>query len=195
LIATLKFHHQVVPHFHLPLQSGSDALLRRMIRQYTRDDFLRMIDQVTEAFDRPAITTDIIVGFPGETEEEFEQTLDIVDRAKFNHIHAFPFSPRPGTAAARWTKDFVDPRTVRTRIQTLSARSAAWSFAFRSQFVGSEVEILVERNADESSSLRHGRCERYFDVEVEDETLQPGDAIRVRIDRVTPTRTFGTRCG
>ncbi|MBC8107765.1 MAG: MiaB/RimO family radical SAM methylthiotransferase [Anaerolineae bacterium] len=194
LIATLKSHPQIVPHFHLPLQSGSDALLRRMNRQYSGDDFLRMIDQVNQAFDRPAITTDIIVGFPGETDEEFDQTLEVVGRAKFIHIHAFPFSPRPGTAAARWSNDFVDPRTVKNRIQILTARAASCDFAFRSQFICAEVEILVERNADESSPMHHGRCERYFDVHVEDPTLQTGDAVRVRIDRITPSRTFGVRC-
>ncbi|CAN5420594.1 hypothetical protein BH09PLA1_BH09PLA1_37400 [soil metagenome] len=192
LLAKLKSHPQVVPHFHLPLQSGSDALLRRMIRQYTRDDFLAMIQQVNEAFDRPAITTDIIVGFPGETDAEFERTLEVVEQAKFIHIHAFPFSPRPGTAAARWKADFVDPHTVKQRITTLTNRAAACGFQFRSQFIGEEVEILVERNADESSPLRHGRCERYFDVQVSDPTLRPGDAARVRIDRITPARTFGT---
>src|SRR5439155_12579287 len=107
LIARLRSHPQVVPHFHLPLQSGSDRLLHRMNRQYTRDDFLRMIEQVHNAFDRPAITTDIIVGFPGESEDEFAQTLDVVDRVRFIHTHAFSFSPRPGTAAARWGDDCV----------------------------------------------------------------------------------------
>ena len=106
LIAVLRSHPQVVPHFHLPLQSGSDALLRRMNRQYTRDDFLRMVDACSAAFDRPALTTDVIVGFPGETDAEFERTLEVVDHARFIHVHAFSFSPRPGTAAARWTRRF-----------------------------------------------------------------------------------------
>jgi tRNA A37 methylthiotransferase MiaB len=101
LLTVLKSHPHVVPHFHLPLQSGSERLLRRMNRQYTRDDFVRMIDAVNAAFDRPALTTDIIVGFPGESDAEFSRTLDLVDRARFIHIHAFSYSPRPRTAAAR----------------------------------------------------------------------------------------------
>jgi threonylcarbamoyladenosine tRNA methylthiotransferase MtaB len=107
LLAVLRSHEQVVPHFHLPLQSGSDAILRRMNRQYGRDDFLRMVRRLTDAFDRPAITTDIIVGFPGETDDEFAATLDVVDRVRFIHTHAFSYSPRPGTAAARWARDFA----------------------------------------------------------------------------------------
>jgi threonylcarbamoyladenosine tRNA methylthiotransferase MtaB len=190
LIEVLRSHEQIVPHFHLPLQSGSDLLLRRMNRQYTRDDFLRMIDRVEDAFERPAITTDIIAGFPGETEAEFAQTLDVVDRTKFIHIHAFPFSPRPGTAASRWKQDFIPASIAKSRIQTLTTRAAACGLAFRSQFVGSEAEILVEQTDDPRD--QHGRCERYFDIHVEHDTILTSRAVRVRIDRVTPTRTFGT---
>ncbi|HSU66751.1 MAG TPA: radical SAM protein, partial [Tepidisphaeraceae bacterium] len=116
LLSVLSRHEQVVPHFHLPLQSGSDELLRKMNRQYRRDDFLRMIDQVREAFDRPALTTDIIVGFPGESDAEFERTVEVVEHSRFIHVHAFPFSPRPGTAAARWKDQFVHGPAVNERI-------------------------------------------------------------------------------
>jgi MiaB/RimO family radical SAM methylthiotransferase len=261
LVAALRSHPQVVPHFHLPLQSGSSHLLRRMNRQYTRDDYLAMVDRVYENFDRPAITTDIIAGFPGETDEEFQRTMDVVEKARFIHIHAFPFSPRPGTAAARWSKDFVRGPIVGERIQILQKKSIDFSYEFRRQFVGEIVELLVEREPspaqfscvardgrpdastarkiasvedaiagatvanddhradsaagrasqatrlnkvvscdslvdDESSGsldahLRHGRCERYFDVHFESDETLAGDLVTVRIDRVTPTRTFG----
>jgi threonylcarbamoyladenosine tRNA methylthiotransferase MtaB len=190
LIAVLRSHRQVVPHFHLPLQSGSDRVLRRMNRQYTRSDFLEMIDQVNAAFDRAALTTDVLTGFPGETDDDFEQTLDVVDRAKFIHIHAFPFSPRPGTAAARWTDHFVPCRVARARTQQLVSRAAACGFAFRSQFLGEQVEILVERTND--PTFQHGRCERYFDVHFEHPEPLTGRGVRLRVDRVTPTRTFGS---
>jgi threonylcarbamoyladenosine tRNA methylthiotransferase MtaB len=163
-----------------------------MNRQYTRADYLRMLDRVHDSFDRPAITTDIIVGFPGESDDEFARTLEVVDRARFIHIHAFPFSSRPGTAAARWSEEFIPAPIAQARIKELTARAAACGFAFRSQFAGHDLEILIERVRDLSSSLRHGRCERWFDVHVDDASLQPGDAVRVRIDRVTFTRTFGS---
>ena len=192
LIAVLRSHEQVVPHFHLPLQSGSDELLRRMNRQYSRRDYLRMIESAHRTFDRPAITTDIIVGFPGETDSEFERTLEIVDRAKFIHIHAFSFSPRPGTAAARWTRDFVRGPVVNERIEILNARAQRYDLEFREQFFGERVEVLVERPQSESS-LRHGRCERYFGVHFEDSSAQAGDLVELQIDHVTPHRTIGTR--
>jgi threonylcarbamoyladenosine tRNA methylthiotransferase MtaB len=133
LLQVLRSHPQVVPHFHLPLQSGSSAILRRMNRQYTRDDFLRLLDRIDLAFDRPALTTDIIVGFPGETDADFEQTLEVVDRARFIHMHVFPFSPRPGTAAARWESDFVRGSIVGRRIDLLRRREIEFSVAFRSK--------------------------------------------------------------
>jgi MiaB/RimO family radical SAM methylthiotransferase len=194
LIAVLRDLPQVVPHFHLPLQSGSVAILRKMNRQYGREDFLRMLDRVHAAFDRPALTTDIICGFPGETEAEFQQTLDIARRAGFIHIHAFPFSPRPGTAAARWKGDFVPGAAANARIQQLRQLAAEHSFAYRSQFIGQAVQVLVER-PDETAralGLQHGRCERYFDVHFESPDLPWGQAVDVRIDRITRTRTFGS---
>ena len=233
LIRALASFAQVVPHFHLPLQSGSTAILHRMNRQYSRDDYLRMIDDVRKSFDRPAITTDIIVGFSGESNDEFAQTLDVVDRVKFIHIHGFSSSPRPGTAAARWRDDFVHGPIVNQRIDLLKERAAFHSYDFRRQFIGQTVQVLVERlspsprnrgegrgegstacdcqstdsdskplsptlspayreEGTEVTSIRHGRCERYFDVHFEDDQSHTGDLVKLRIDRVSPNRTIGT---
>jgi threonylcarbamoyladenosine tRNA methylthiotransferase MtaB len=200
LISVLREHPQVVPHFHVPLQSGSDSILRQMNRQYTRDDFLRMIDRLCAAFDRPALTTDIIVGFPSESDARFDETLEIVDRVRFIHTHAFGFSPRPGTAAARWTKKFVRGPIVNERINLLRARCQAHSLAYRQQFLGDTVDVLVEiPNADDDeittdldSTYLHGRTPRYFPVHFQAHPSLIGHAVRVRIDDVTPCHTFGT---
>lgn len=195
LLSALAAHPQVVPHFHLPLQSGSDRLLRKMNRQYTRGDFLQMAEQVKDAFNRPALTTDVIAGFPGEDDAAFAETADVVREVGFIHVHAFHFSPRPRTAAARWQKDFVRGPVVGERVEMLRRIADDHSLAFRRSFLGQEVELLVERDraADTDPSLHHGRCERYFDVWFEDATARPGDFVRVRIDQVTPTRTQGSR--
>jgi threonylcarbamoyladenosine tRNA methylthiotransferase MtaB len=177
LLQVLRSHPQVVPHFHLPLQSGSSDILRKMNRQYTRDDFLRLLDRIDLAFDKAALTT------------------DIVNRARFIHMHVFPFSPRPGTAAARWESDFVRGPIVGDRIDLLRRREIEFSHAFRSSFIGQSVQLLVERDALQQakfSNIRHGRCPRYFDVHFESDTVETGDLVDVRIDRITPTRTFGT---
>jgi tRNA A37 methylthiotransferase MiaB len=151
-----------------------------------------MIDRVNAAFDRPAITTDIIVGFPGETDHEFNRTLEIVNEARFIHIHAFSFSPRPGTAAARWQKDFVHGPVVNERINRLNELARQHSFDFRRQFIGQTIEILVEQRENASDPV-HGRCERYFDVTMEagERTLPPGAAVPVHITRITRDQTFG----
>jgi threonylcarbamoyladenosine tRNA methylthiotransferase MtaB len=190
LISALRSHGQIVPHFHLPLQSGSDAILRRMNRRYRRGDYLRMIDRVRDAFDRPAITTDVIAGFPGESDDDFAETIRVVDHARFVHAHAFPFSPRPGTAAGRWGDRFVPPAVTARRMAILERRSLEHSHAFRSEFIGRTVEILVER--PRHSSRRVGRCERYFEVEVQEASLRAGDLARVRVERVDGDRTFGS---
>ena len=193
LVSVLASHEQVVPHLHLPLQSGSETILRRMNRQYTRDDFLRTLERVATALDRPALTTDVIVGFPGETDDEFDRTLEVVDRVKFIYVHAFPFSARPGTAAARWTGQFIHGPVVNDRIELLRERVARFSLEFRAGFVGQIAQAIVERDASETQvpRLRHGRCERYFPVWFDAPDAREGQAVRVRIERVTPTRTFG----
>ena len=197
LIGVLKSHPQVVPHFHLPLQSGSDRMLHRMNRQYTSRDFLKMVDGVRAAFDRPALTTDIIVGFPGETDAEFSRTREVVERAGFIHVHAFPYSPRPRTAAARWKREFVHGPVVNDRMDELRRRAEDFSLDYRRQFVGETVELLVEKPSAEERRLadlagfQHGRCERYFAVHFESDRSRVGELLKVRIERVKRERTFG----
>jgi threonylcarbamoyladenosine tRNA methylthiotransferase MtaB len=203
LLAVLSSSATCVPHLHLPLQSGSERILRRMNRQYTRDDYLNMIDRVSSALDRPAITTDIIVGFPGEDESDFEASCDVARQARFCKIHAFPFSPRDGTAAARWRHQFVPTPIVRQRMARLAEIERECALAYRSQFIGDTERVIVEGDDgsidmentfdDESTpDIRSGRSDRYFDIHFEtDGTIAAGDVVHVRIDRVTPTRTHG----
>lgn len=194
LLEALVESHQVVPHFHLPLQSGSDAILRRMNRQYSQADFLALIDRLTTSFDRPALTTDILTGFPGEADADFDETLRVVDHARFLHVHAFPFSPRPGTAAARWTRDFVSGTVANARSRVLRERSAEHALAFRKSFLNEQVTVIVEASLSESGHP-HGRCERYFDIEIPGMAHSPGAQVTVRVTSVTPETTVGERMG
>jgi tRNA A37 methylthiotransferase MiaB len=169
-----------------------------MNRQYTRADYLDMVAQLTDAFDRPAITTDIIVGFPGETDDDFAQTLDVVNRTRFIHIHAFPYSRRPRTAAARWTHQQIPGPVANARLAQLHARAADYALAFRQSFLDETVEVLVEhasaneRDTEPLAGYQHGRCERYFPVHFKSPLrCSPGTAVTVRITEVTPTHTFG----
>ena len=116
-----------MPQLHMPLQSGSDDVLRRMRRSYRRDKYLGIIERVRAAMPEAAITTDIIIGFPGETEEDFEETLDVVKLARFANCFTFQYSKRPGTPAADMD-DQVPPAVVRDRYERLLAvaEEVAW---------------------------------------------------------------------
>jgi len=194
LLEVLAGHPTCVPHLHLPLQSGSAAILRRMNRQYSRDAFGRMVERVRAALDRPSITTDIIVGFPGETEADFGATLEIARFAEFCKIHAFRFSPREGTAAARWEREFVPSAIVAERMARLAEVEGEASLAYRRRLLGLTERVIVEpqRRNFVQGRLRHGCSDRYFSIHFEASDVRTGDLVRVRIDRVTATRTHGT---
>ena len=170
-----------------------------MNRQYDRGVYLAMIEQLRARLDRPAVTTDIMVGFPGETDRDFEATLDVARAAGFLRIHAFPFSPRPGTAAARRHVDFVDSELVRERVHRLADVGEECSLEFRRNFLGCSERVIVEGRLDSGAASRNGnptlsgRTDRYFEVCFEgDGTVRPGDLVFVRIDRVTQAGTYGT---
>ncbi len=134
---------KVCPHFHLSLQSGSDSVLMRMNRKYTAAEYLEKCELLREYFDHPAITTDVIVGFPGETDDEFSETCDFVRKAAFYEIHVFPYSRREGTAAARM--DGQIPRGVKEeRSARMLAIAAGLKEEFERWYEGRTVEVLFE---------------------------------------------------
>lgn len=197
LLDVLAGHEVCVPHLHLPLQSGSGDILRRMNRQYSPADYLDMVDRVQTRIDRVALTTDVIVGFPGETGRDFAATLELARQAGFIKIHAFPFSPREGTPAARWKDQRVAPDEVRTRRAELARLEREGAYALRRQLIGSSERVLLERESQaEAGAVRFlGRADRYFQVEV---VAQPsseaglpelGAVVPVRIEWVTPNAT------
>ncbi|HHW15236.1 MAG TPA: tRNA (N6-isopentenyl adenosine(37)-C2)-methylthiotransferase MiaB, partial [Firmicutes bacterium] len=142
LIDALARAEKVCEHLHLPLQSGSDAVLARMNRGYTSEDYLRLVDRLRRAVPGLALTTDLIVGFPGETEADFQQTLELVDRIRFDAAFTFVYSPRPGTTAA--FMDQVDKEAKRDRITRLIALQEKCSAERNRELAGREVEVLVE---------------------------------------------------
>ena len=135
---------KVAPHFHLCLQSGSDAVLRRMRRRWGTRMFVDRCELIRQKLDRPAITTDVIVGFPGETESEFEQTLQTCRRAGFSKIHAFPFSARRGTPAAKMA-DHVDPQTQQGRMNRVLDLETELQRSYYQTLVGMTEQMMVER--------------------------------------------------
>ena len=134
---------KVCPHFHLSLQSGCDATLRRMNRHYTSQQYLESVERIRAAYDFPAITTDVIVGFPGETQEEFDTTLEFVKKVGFYEVHVFRYSRRNGTAAASFPNPCTDQEKA-VRSARLLALTKEQANAFREEFVGRREELLLE---------------------------------------------------
>lgn len=161
LLDTICAYPNIMPHLHLPLQSGSDSVLKRMCRQYTVDRFCRTVDLVKSRLDCPAITTDIIVGFPGEADEDFEKTVEIARKVGFAKIHVFAYSPRAGTAAARMPNRIAS-KQIKERSQILQSVGIELGRAYRNQFLGQTAQVLLESN----NAVPSGRSERYFNVAI-----------------------------
>ena len=151
------------PHFHLSMQSGCDTVLARMNRKYDSNRYYKSVTFLHEAYDRPAVTTDLIVGFPGETEEEFQQTLDFIQKCAFSAMHIFPYSKRPGTPAAKL------PGQVLNAVKEERAHRAAqiartMQDAYLDSWVGETVPVLFEEERD---GLWRGHTTRYCEVTVQ----------------------------
>jgi len=182
----------VMPQLHMPLQSGSDAVLRRMRRSYRRDRYLRIIDEVRTAIPDAAITTDIIVGFPGETERDFLDTLDVVEQARFAGAFTFQYSPRPGTPAATMA-DQVDKGTVQERYERLVALVEEVAWAENRSLLDSPVEVLVaegegRKDAETGRFSGRARDNRLVHLTVPGGAPgpRPGDVVQTRITRAAP---------
>jgi threonylcarbamoyladenosine tRNA methylthiotransferase MtaB len=162
LLDTLCNQHNIMPHLHLSLQSGSDSILKKMCRQYTASQVRKKVEMVKFRLDKPAITADIIVGFPGETDADFEQTVNLASNIGFAKMHIFRFSPRKGTTAANM-QGTVNTQIVKERSEILRNLDIELGEKFRRQFLGKSANILVESYNGKPS----GRCERYFMVNIE----------------------------
>ncbi|MFD1721516.1 tRNA (N6-isopentenyl adenosine(37)-C2)-methylthiotransferase MiaB [Amnibacterium endophyticum] len=182
----------VMPQLHMPLQSGSDRVLRAMRRSYRADRFLRILDGVRDRIPDAAITTDLIVGFPGETDDDFEETLRVVEAARFASAFTFQYSIRPGTPAATMP-DQVPKAVVQERYERLTALQEAQSWSAHRELVGTEVEVLVgsgEGRKDGATSRISGRARDnrlvHVGLPAGAGAPRPGDLVTVRVTAAAP---------
>ena len=145
----------IMPHLHLPVQSGSNVILKRMNRKYTKEEYLAKVEKLKKAVPGIAITTDIIVGFPGETEEDFNETLDLVRKAEFEGAYTFIFSPREGTPAATYKDDTPD-EVKKERLLTLNKLINEGFARGNKRFEGEIVEVFVEGQSEKNPELLTG---------------------------------------
>ena len=142
MIDIIAKYENIMPYIHLPIQSGSDNILKKMNRRYTVDEYKKLFDTIKERVPNVSITTDIIVGFPNETEEDFQATLDIVDYCKYDSAYTFIFSPREGTYAAT-LEDHVSMDEKNKRLQTLNKKVNAYAMEANKKLVGKVVDVLI----------------------------------------------------
>ena len=191
VIEAMAQTHNVMPHLHMPLQSGSDTILQAMRRSYRADRYLGIIDRVRSAIPDAAITTDIIVGFPGESESDFQQTLDVMAKARFTAAYTFQYSKRPGTPAATMPNQ-VDPDVIGRRYTYLHQFQEQISLEESKRLIGREVEVLIGDHVgrrDEERGRVAGRSEDFHLVHLNFDSSArpaPGDLVRTVITEAAP---------
>lgn len=174
-------------HFHLSLQSGSNTVLERMNRKYTREEYIEKVDLIREFYPDAGITTDIIVGFPGETEEEFNETLDLVKQVRFSKIHIFKYSIRKGTKAATM-KDQIDGNIKTERSKILSDLERTFRLEFMKKMVKRTLKVLVEREID---GIYYGHTTNYLEIGIKGSDIKINQIIDVIINEVSDEKLFG----
>ncbi|GAK04167.1 MiaB family protein [Geomicrobium sp. JCM 19037] len=182
VIQVVKNSNKIVNHFHIPLQAGSDTVLKRMRRKYTTQFYKERVAKLKQIFPDLAITTDVIVGFPGETEEEFQETYAFIQEMGYSELHVFPYSKRTGTPAAR-RDDQVDDNVKQARVQKLIALSEQLAKQYASSFENEVVEVIPEEEAKDDSGMFVGYTSNYLKVRVPATKEMVGQIVKAKITR------------
>lgn len=192
VIEAMAETHNVMPQLHMPLQSGSDSVLKAMRRSYRSKKFLGILDRVRELIPDASISTDIIVGFPGETEEDFQETLRVVEESRFSIAYTFQYSIRPGTPAATMP-DQIPKEVVQERYERLLKLQERISSEESAKQIGKTVEVLVAEGEGRKDGATHrmsGRAKDarlvHFEVPAGAEEPRPGDVVSVKVTKSTP---------
>jgi tRNA-2-methylthio-N6-dimethylallyladenosine synthase len=189
LIEKFSTLDKLCEHLHLPLQSGSDAVLKRMNRGYTAGDYVQKIKKLRKLVPDISLTTDVLVGFPGETEEDFGRTLEFIKTLEFDFLFAFKYSSRPGTEASKF-KDGLSRAVIEARLAAVLEEAAGISARKNAKMTGIEQQVLIEkRTGNEFESRTRGNKKVYF---VSKKDLKPGDIARVKIEKAKVNSFSGT---
>ena len=189
LIAAHRDLPQVMPFLHLPVQAGSDRILAAMNRKHTGDEYRRLIDRIREARPDIALSSDFIVGFPGESDADFEDTMRLIADVRFASAYSFKYSPRPGTPAAELSEQ-IPPAVMDERLYRLQALVEQHRQEFNHAMVGRTVEVLLERTGRHPGQLA-GKTPYMQAVQIESATHRIGDRVLVEIERAGSNSLFG----
>jgi threonylcarbamoyladenosine tRNA methylthiotransferase MtaB len=190
LIDFIVTEPKICRHMHIPLQSGSDRILERMNRTYTTTEFSRLIHKIKNAVPDFCIGADVIVAFPGERVEQFDETCDFIRANPFDYLHVFTFSPRDGTPAAS-LGERVKPDEAKRRCHILRDLSRNKSIQFRESFIGRELPVLILASKDKNVELPVGLSDNYINVLLSGSVPETGTIVSARIENVLKGQTFG----
>jgi threonylcarbamoyladenosine tRNA methylthiotransferase MtaB len=190
LFAYLKGSRHICPHFHVPLQSGSNRILKLMNRHYTREEYMEKLEQLKELFPYATFGADVIVGFPTETEEDFAQTFEVVEKSPLNWLHVFPYSPRPGTPAEK-IKERVPETVVKHRSKMLRRLIEKKREDFYRELIGESFYAIVEKVEEgQTIVLTENYVHALLNDDFTNKCLTQGELIRVKISRVEDGRVI-----
>ena len=192
LLGVMRDYDNICNYIHLPLQAGSDRILKRMNRTYTQQDFLNLVDRIRLFIPDCSISTDIIVGFPGETEEEFLQTLDMVKKVHFDSAFMFKYSSRPGTKAAEYT-DQVSEKNKQDRLERLITLQRENTLSANLRHVGKTLPVMIEKVSKKSNIQWAGRTNGNTWVVFDRGDEQIKDIVNVKIEDAKGITLFGSR--
>ncbi len=190
MIDIIAKYDNIMPHMHLPVQSGNNDILKIMGRNYTREGYLKLFDEFTEKIPNLSTSTDIIVGYPNETEEQFLDTLSIYDYCQYDSAFTFIYSPREGTPAAKM-KDNVDPEVKKDRLNRLSAKAKEYSLQKNQSLVGTTMKVLVDGPSQKDETILAGYTESLKLVHFTGSKELAGEIVNVKINRANTFNLYG----
>jgi len=193
LLNTFANSKILCPHLHIPLQSGDSRILEAMNRGYSSRDYLGLIKKVKARIPGVSITTDILVGYPGETDDNFKQTLRLVEKIQPLKVHVFPYSLRKGTAASRNFKAAVAPLVIKERMRRISQVADKWSLFYKKQFLGRQVTVLFERQCKDSPDYWQGYTGSYIKVRIRSKDNLKNCPVCVTLKKITADFVYAGR--
>ena len=186
LMRLIAESEKLCSHLHIPLQSGDDRILKSMRRNYNREQYLEVAERALNIIPGLGLGADVIVGFPGETEEDFQDTMDIVKYVEFDSVYMFQFSPRPGTKAFDMEDEFVDKEIIKKRFQHLKDVQTDISEKRLKRFVGTEQVLLIEKPSKKNNQVLTGKIDSGQITHIDNKNVSTGDIVEVKIIDSTP---------
>ncbi len=183
IIGCVTDSHRFCRHFHIPLQSGDDRILKQMHRPYTSQYFCDLVANINQRLPDAAIGVDILVGFPGETDEAFETTYRLIQKLPVAYLHVFPFSSHPSTAASKFP-DKIRPEVIKARCERLRNLGAEKRFRFYNGFIGQKLEVLIEETRDSETGLLKGISSNYIPVFIDASDDRMNNIVQVKVEKL-----------